>query len=98
MVLDGRADEIRYKVLTLGQLDISRRRQLVGKDGEQRWNDGERVLAFEDGTLAFKESGSEYWGPLDHMGDLACWIGLLDSFPERWEAGPSSKIRSKQIH
>jgi hypothetical protein len=90
-ILDGRSNDTRYKILTLGELDKSERRHFVGKDGEQRWNDGERVLAFEDGTLAFKESGSELWGTLDHAEHLACWIGLLDSFPQRWESGSPPK-------
>lgn len=97
-ILDGRADETRYKILTLGQLDISERRHFVGKEGEQRWNDGERVIAFEDGTLAFKESGSDLWGAMDRAEDLACWIGILDSFPERWESGPASKVEAVHIH
>ena len=97
-VLDGDGDEIRYKVITLGELDKSKRRHFVGKRGEEHWNDGERVLAFEDGTVVFKESGSEFWGALDYPDEAARWIAFLENLPERWESGPSSKIEAVQFH
>jgi hypothetical protein len=86
-VIEGNVDEIRYKILTLGQLRKSERSHLVGKKGEEIWNNGERVLAFEDGTLAFKESGADLWTPLDNVAELAGWISFLDQFHESWESG-----------
>ncbi len=56
----------------------------------ERHQSGERVLAFEDGTLAFKESGADLWGTLDNVDDLARWISFLDKFSEGWECGPTA--------
>jgi hypothetical protein len=91
-VVEGKVHEIRYKILTLGQLRESVRSHLVGKKGEEIWNNGERVLAFEDGTLAFKESGSDLWASLDNAEELAEWISFLDQFHESWESGPTPKL------
>jgi hypothetical protein len=91
-VIEGNVDETRYKILTLGQLRRSERSHLVGKKGEEMWNDGERVLAFEDGTLAFKESGADLWASLDNADELAAWISFLDRFHESWESGPPPKL------
>ena len=91
-IIDGKADEIRCKIVTLGQLRKSERSQLLGKKGEERWADGERVLAFEDGTVAFKESGSVHWAPLDNPDGLAKWIGLLSELHESWESMPAPKL------
>jgi hypothetical protein len=87
-IAEGRNKDLCYKTLTLGQLSRSERWHPVGKRGETMWNHGERVLAFEDGTLAFKESGADLWGTLDNVDDLAKWIDLLDKFHEGWECGP----------
>ncbi len=84
-IIDGKTAETRCKVLSLGQLRKSERSQLLGKKGEEKWADGERVLAFEDGTVAFKESGSTLWAPLDKLDPLANWIQFLSEFHESWE-------------
>jgi len=93
-LIDGKAGEIRCKILTLGQLRKSERSQLVGKKGEELWADGERVLAFEDGTVAFKESGSLLWSPLDNPDGLANWIRFLSGFHENWESMPPPNLPS----
>ncbi len=96
-IIEGDVNEIRFKILTLGQLSKSERWHPVGKKGEEMWNEGEWVLAFEDGTLAFKQSGSELLSALDYTDDLAKWIALLDSFHEKWESGPPSKFQVVRI-
>lgn len=93
-IISGKAGEIRCKLLTLGQLRKCERSQLVGKKGEELWADGERVLAFEDGTVAFKESGSLLWAPMDNADGLAKWIRFLSGLHEAWESIPPAKLPS----
>lgn len=93
-IIDGKEGEIRCKILTLGQLRKSERSQLLGKKGEEMWADGERVLAFEDGTVAFKESGSTLWAPLDNPDRLGNWIRFLSGFHESWESMPAQNLPS----
>lgn len=97
-ILRGTRNEIRYKTLTLGELDESGRRHFVGKHGHQRWNDGELVVAFEDGTVAFWGSGAEFWGPLHVPDEIAGWIAYLDNLPAKWESGPTSGTEDMLIH
>ena len=96
-IAEGKVNDICYKTLTLGQLRKSERWHPVGKRGEEMWNHGARVLAFEDGTLAFKESGADLWGTLDNVDELAKWINLLDKFPEGWECGPTADFSVLQV-
>ena len=96
-IVEGRAKDICYKTLTFGELKKSERWNPVGKKGQTDWNHGERVLAFDDGTLAFKESGADLWGTLDNVDELAKWINLLDSFPEGWECGPTADFSVFQV-
>ncbi len=98
VIVDGQVDTDRFKTLTLGQVQKSDRSHPVGKAGEEMWNYGERVLAFEDGTLAFKESGSDLWEALDDPDGLARWIRFLDRFDEQWESGPPSRIPISKVH
>jgi len=88
-IAEGKTKDLCYKTLTLDQVSKSERWHPVGKRGETMWAYGERVLAFEDGTLAFKESGADLLGALDKADEIEKWINLLDRFHERWECGPT---------
>ena len=84
-IAQGNVKQIRYKTLTFEQLkkwgDVHDR----GKKGEDNWNSGERVFAFEDGTVNFKEGGGMIQNAFKDPSQLSKWIAFLDGFSKEWE-------------
>ncbi len=82
-ITSGRQDHIRYKRLTLGRIRHWKRWHDPGKDMKKPWNYGEIMLAFEDGSVNFKQGGGRMQGTLEGP-ILAEWIEFLDGNREPW--------------
>jgi hypothetical protein len=83
-ILDAEKRGVRYKTLTLQQI---RRwngwREPVPSD-LQAWSKGERMFAFEDGSVHFMDSGSTLHPGYNSAPKISEWIKFLDGHEERW--------------
>ena len=77
---------VRYKTLTVEQVRKWRNWE-PGPDGKsgREWGQGERVYAFEDGSVYFVDSGYPLKEPSVDPAEVAGWIEFLDGFWKNWE-------------
>lgn len=84
-IAEGEREGLRYKILTLGQLRKWKAWRDPGKTSGQAWNSGEWMIAFEDGSVHFRDGGGELRGPLGHAKEIAEWMDFLDAHRfNRW--------------
>lgn len=83
-IIDGDGADLRHKVVTLAQIRKWRKWRDPGKDSGQRWNDGEWMLAFEDGSVTFQDGGGTMSEERMDPEELADWIKFLDGVWFPW--------------
>lgn len=83
-ILEADRKGIRYKALTLEQIrKWSNWREPVASDLKE-WSKGERMFAFEDGSVHFMDSGSTLHAGYNSAEEISEWIKFLDQHEERW--------------
>ncbi|MCE5242319.1 MAG: hypothetical protein ABFD98_20375 [Syntrophobacteraceae bacterium] len=78
-------EPLRYKILTLEQIGRWREWRDPGRESGQEWGNGERVYAFEDGSVYFVDSGYPLRQESATEADVVRWIDFLDGFRQKWE-------------
>jgi hypothetical protein len=77
--------DARHKVLTLR--DVKKFRESLGhspKVSDEHWNDGARVLAFEDGSVYFASGNGFLWRRFEDPHHVAQWTDFLDKIEAQW--------------
>lgn len=93
-ILAGRNDGLRYKILTLGQIRKWKAWHDPGKENGEPWNNGEWMIAFEDGCVNFREGGGAFRGPLKRVEEIAAWIEFLNGHHfNRWHEYDRPRVR-----
>jgi hypothetical protein len=83
-ILDADGKGVRYKTLTLQQIrKWSAWREPVASD-LKAWSKGERMFAFEDGSVHFMDSGSTLHPGYTNAAEISEWISFLDGLEECW--------------